>query len=41
HTTFASHYSQRISLAEALTPAALSLYAKQATGTKYLIEPHR
>ncbi|MEM8492666.1 MAG: zinc-binding dehydrogenase [Pseudomonadota bacterium] len=40
-TTFASHYSQRISLAEALTPEALSLYAKQATGTKYLIEPHR
>jgi NADPH2:quinone reductase len=40
-TTFASHYSQRIGLAEALSPAAIAVYGKQATGEKYLIEPGR
>ncbi|MEM6544522.1 MAG: zinc-binding dehydrogenase [Pseudomonadota bacterium] len=40
-TTFASHYSERVSLAGALTPEAMAVYGKQATGAKYLIEPHR
>jgi NADPH2:quinone reductase len=40
-TTFASHYSQRISLAEALTPEAMGVYGRQATGEKFLIEPQR
>ena len=40
-TTFESHYSERVSLAGALTPEAMAVYGKQATGAKYLIEPHR
>lgn len=40
-TTFASHYSQRVGLAEALTPEAMSVYGRQATGEKFLIEPQR
>jgi NADPH2:quinone reductase len=40
-TTFASHYSRTVSLAEALTPAAMATYAKQATGEKVLIDPSR
>lgn len=40
-TTFASHYSGRIRLAEALTPEALAVYSRQATGEKFLIEPQR
>jgi NADPH:quinone reductase len=39
HTTFASHYTREVSLAEALTPEAIAVYGKQATGTKYLINP--
>ncbi len=39
-TTFASHYSHKISLAEALNPATISNYNKRATGEKYLICPH-
>jgi hypothetical protein len=40
-TTFASHYSNRIGLAEVLTPEAMGVYGKQATGEKFLIEPQR
>ena len=39
-TTFASSYTQAVSLAEALQPDAIAAYGKQATGTKYLITPH-
>ena len=39
-TTFASHYSHEISLAKVLSPAAMAVYGKQATGEKYLIRPH-
>ena len=38
-TTFVSHYTKEVSLAEALTLEALSVYGKQATGEKYLINP--
>ncbi|MFT6519214.1 MAG: NADPH2:quinone reductase [Candidatus Azotimanducaceae bacterium] len=38
-TTFASHYTKEVSLAEALSPEAISVYGKQATGEKYLIKP--
>jgi NADPH2:quinone reductase len=40
-TTFASHYTKTVSLAEALTPAAVAVYAKQATGEKVLVVPNR
>ena len=40
-TTFASSYSHVISLSDALDLAVLRAYARQATGEKYLIEPHR
>jgi len=40
-TTFASHYTNTISLAEALDPAVVEAYAKKATGEKYLIDPSR
>ena len=39
-TTFASSYAKRISLREALQPAVIAAYGKQATGEKYLITPH-
>ncbi|GGE19278.1 NADH oxidoreductase [Polymorphobacter glacialis] len=38
-TTFASHYTARVSLAGALTLEALTAYNAKATGTKYLITP--
>lgn len=38
-TTFASHYTAEISLAEALRPDILAAYARRATGEKYLINP--
>jgi NADPH2:quinone reductase len=38
-TTFASHYTQRISLAQALQLEVIAAYAKAATGEKYLIVP--
>jgi NADPH:quinone reductase len=41
HTTFASHYSREVSLAEALAPESIAVYGKQATGAKYLINPQR
>jgi NADPH2:quinone reductase len=40
-TTFASQYSQVISLAEALQPQILAAYSKRATGQKYLINPNK
>ncbi|MFT5483843.1 MAG: NADPH2:quinone reductase [Halieaceae bacterium] len=39
-TTFASHYTREISLAEALSLEAIAVYGKQATGEKYLIVPN-
>jgi NADPH2:quinone reductase len=39
-TTFASTYTRRISLVEALSPDVLAAYAKQATGEKYLLTPN-
>jgi len=38
-TTFASHYSQVVSLAAALAPEAIAIYAQRSTGSKYLINP--
>lgn len=38
-TTFASHYTKEVSLAEALSLPAIAVYGKQATGEKYLIKP--
>ena len=40
-TTFASHYTREVSLAEALSLDAIMVYGKQATGEKYLINPNR
>lgn len=40
-TTFASHYSATISLAEALRPETIARYGRQATGEKLLIDPSR
>lgn len=40
-TTFASHYSHEVSLAEALSLDALAIYSKQATGEKVLIRPQQ
>ena len=40
-TTFASHYTKEVSLEEMLAPEAIKTYAKQATGTKYLVTPHK
>ena len=39
-TTFASKYTQEVSLEKALTLEALMVYAKQATGEKFLINPN-
>jgi len=38
-TTFASHYTAEISLAEALKPEIIAAYSKKATGEKYLVNP--
>jgi NADPH2:quinone reductase len=40
-TTFASTYTKKVTLAEALALEEIAVYAKQATGSKYLIEPNR
>ena len=40
-TTFASHYTRTVSLAEALSAEAIGVYAKRATGEKFLIDPSR
>jgi len=39
-TTFASHYTRRISLAEALTLDIVTAYNRRSTGEKFLITPH-
>jgi NADPH:quinone reductase len=39
-TTFASRFTDRVSLPGALEPAAIATYGRQATGQKYLVEPH-
>ncbi len=41
NTTFASHYSGEISLAEALLPEIIEAYEKRATGQKFLINPNK
>ncbi len=38
-TTFASHYSETLSLADTLSPEKAQAYARKATGEKYLINP--
>lgn len=40
-TTFASHYTKVVSLSEALDPANIAVYAKRATGEKFLINPNK
>ncbi|WP_213955484.1 zinc-binding dehydrogenase [Variovorax sp. dw_954] len=40
-TTFASHYSKEISLADVLDLGTIAVYNQRATGTKYLINPNR
>jgi NADPH:quinone reductase-like Zn-dependent oxidoreductase len=40
-TTFASHYTQVVSLQEALQLSNLAVYAKRATGEKFLINPNK
>jgi NADPH2:quinone reductase len=39
-TTFASHYSKTVSLAEALFLENIAVYSRRATGEKYLIAPN-
>ena len=41
NTTFASHYTQEISFEEMLQPDVIKAYAKQATGEKFLVVPHK
>ncbi len=40
-TTFASHYTQVVSLQEALRLDHIAVYGKRATGEKYLINPNK
>ena len=40
-TTFASHYTQEISLEDMLQPDIIKAYARQGTGAKYLVNPHK
>ncbi|WP_296459269.1 zinc-binding dehydrogenase [Phenylobacterium sp.] len=40
-TTFASHYTAEISLAEALRPDVIATYNRKTTGEKYLINPSK
>jgi NADPH:quinone reductase len=40
-TTFASQYTRRVSLVEALDPAAIAVYARIGTGEKFLVEPNK
>jgi hypothetical protein len=39
-TTFASRYTAEASLSGALDPAAIAVYGRQSTGSKYLIRPN-
>jgi NADPH2:quinone reductase len=40
-TTFASHYTKVVSLAEALQMPEIAVYGRRATGEKYLINPNK
>jgi NADPH:quinone reductase-like Zn-dependent oxidoreductase len=40
-TTFASHYTDTISLEDALRPEVVRAYTRRATGSKYLVDPSR
>ena len=40
-TTFASHYTQVVSLQETLQLSNIAIYAKRATGEKFLINPNK
>jgi hypothetical protein len=40
-TTFASHYTDTISLTQALHPASLARYNRRTTGEKYLINRYK
>jgi NADPH:quinone reductase len=40
-TTFASHYTRVVSLQEALQLSNIAVYARRATGEKYLINPNK
>jgi NADPH:quinone reductase-like Zn-dependent oxidoreductase len=40
-TTFASHYTQVVSLQETLQLDKIAIYNKRATGEKFLINPHK
>lgn len=40
-TTFASTYTAVVSLGEAITIDAISVYGRQATGAKYLVNPNK
>jgi hypothetical protein len=40
-TTFASHYTKVVSLQEVLDPSNIAVYAKRATGEKFLINPNK
>jgi len=40
-TTFTSSYAKEISFEEMLDPEIIRAYAKQATGEKYLVNPHK
>ncbi|WP_291014783.1 zinc-binding dehydrogenase [Hydrogenophaga sp.] len=40
-STFASHYTRTVSLAEALTPEAIAVYGQRSTGAKVLIDPSK
>ena len=40
-TTFASHYTKEVSLAEVLTLENIAVYNKRATGEKFLINPSK
>ena len=40
-TTFASHYTREVSLAEMLQLDAIAIYGKAATGEKFLLNPNK
>ncbi len=40
-TTFASHYTRQMALAEALTPEAVGVYGRPTTGAKVLLLPNQ
>jgi len=40
-TTFASHYTKTVSLPEMLDLKNIAVYAKRATGEKFLVDPNK